>query len=43
LLNSVATFEVRLTDDELGALVGDMALHALLVDVPWPSPSNVPA
>ena len=30
LLNSVAAFDVRLSDDELGALVGDMALRALL-------------
>jgi len=29
LLNSVAAFEVRLDDDVLGVLVGDMALHAL--------------
>ncbi len=29
LLNSVATFDVRLDDDELGALVRDMALAAL--------------
>lgn len=29
LLNSVAAFDVRLGDGDLGALVGDMALHAL--------------
>ena len=29
LLNSVATFDVPLGDDELGAFVGDMALRAL--------------
>jgi AcrR family transcriptional regulator len=33
LLNSVAAFDVRLTDDELGGLVGDMALRALRADV----------
>jgi AcrR family transcriptional regulator len=41
LLNSVAAFEVLLSDDELGVLVGDMAVRALRADLP--SPSRVPA
>lgn len=41
LLNSVAAFEVRLDDGELGALVGGMALHALRGGHRWERDSGL--